>query len=255
MIILFNLYVVFKDPVQQPMSNIAEKARKERWSLWSLHGGLHTLVNKLSSALVDQGVHIRTNTPCTSVSLSSNGQSIVQLGTDDLTVDHVISSLPSASLSKVLSSNHKQLAALLQRIQSVTVAVVNVEFEGHVLPVEGFGFLVPSSEPLPILGVIFDSCCFPHLDRKKGSTTRLTVRMYKIEFSYGILCLISNLVIKLTEQKALSLNVSDKRPIISTLSNTFLQCCPVLLVCKSLNMDKNGDLKKTAKALTIVVSK
>ena len=51
--------------------------------------------------------------------------------------------------------------------------VVNVIYDGHVLPANGFGYLVPAQEPSDILGVVFDSCVFP----TEVPTTRLTVML------------------------------------------------------------------------------
>merc|ERR1719221_1791011 len=46
-----------------------------------------------------------------------------------------------------------------------------MEFKGRqVLDHEGFGFLVPSSQPQPLLGCIYDTCTFP-----QGNRTLLTV--------------------------------------------------------------------------------
>lgn len=53
------------------------------------------------------------------------------------------------------------------------VALVNLQYDGDdLLQRPGFGFLVPPSENLPILGVIYDSCCFP-----QSGKTVLTVMM------------------------------------------------------------------------------
>lgn len=76
----------------------------------------------------------------------------------------------------------------------MTVGVVNLEYEGSVLPVEvrhgsemierssshfllfqGFGHLLPSSEDQALLGVVYDSVAFPQHNRPTGNTTRLTV--------------------------------------------------------------------------------
>ena len=59
---------------------------------------------------------------------------------------------------------------LLAAIPFVDVAVVNIEYRGRVLDHQGFGFLVPSSQPEPILGCIYDTCTFP-----QGNRTLLTV--------------------------------------------------------------------------------
>ncbi len=39
--------------------------------------------------------------------------------------------------------------------------VVNLVYPGQVLPMDGFGYLVPGTEKEDILGVVFDSCVFP----------------------------------------------------------------------------------------------
>ena len=39
--------------------------------------------------------------------------------------------------------------------------VVNLVYARPVLPMSGFGYLVPASEPEHILGCVFDSCVFP----------------------------------------------------------------------------------------------
>lgn len=55
--------------------------------------------------------------------------------------------------------------------------MVNLEYEGDILPVMGFGHLLPSSEDRGILGVVYDSVPFPQHNRPNGQTTRLTVMM------------------------------------------------------------------------------
>lgn len=51
----------------------------------------------------------------------------------------------------------------------------------HLVPAharQGFGYLVPASERVPELGVIFDSCAFPTQDEHPGVEQRLTVSTY-----------------------------------------------------------------------------
>ena len=114
-----------------------------------------------------------------------NSDSTVQISSaeEKYSVDHVISALPAANVAQLLPQSHRFLSEHLQQIESVTVAVVNLEYEGNVLPMQGFGYLVPSSEPLDILGVIFDSCAFPQNDRPNGNSTRLTVSTSPLELS------------------------------------------------------------------------
>ena len=44
---------------------------------------------------------------------------------------------------------------------TTSMHVVNLVYESDVLPMAGFGYLVPSHAPEHILGVVFDSCVFP----------------------------------------------------------------------------------------------
>ena len=54
---------------------------------------------------------------------------------------------------------------MLSSIPFVTVAVVNIEYDGNVLNRDpAFGFLVPSTQKEPLLGVIFDTCSFPQVN-------------------------------------------------------------------------------------------
>nr|XP_054760929.1 protoporphyrinogen oxidase-like [Lytechinus pictus] len=78
---------------------------------------------------------------------------------------------------RLLPPEHEKLTNLLRQITSCTVAVVNLEYDNIQLPVTGFGYLVPSSVQSRVLGVIFDSCAFPELDRRKDPTTRMTCMM------------------------------------------------------------------------------
>uniref|UniRef100_A0A8C9ZHQ9 Protoporphyrinogen oxidase n=1 Tax=Sander lucioperca TaxID=283035 RepID=A0A8C9ZHQ9_SANLU len=94
-----------------------------------------------------------------------------------VSADHIISALPAKALVSILPPSCQPLIQLLQDIATVTVAVVNLEYEGSILPVSGFGHLLPSSEDQALLGVVYDSVPFPQHDRTNGRTTRLTVMM------------------------------------------------------------------------------
>ncbi|GCC42166.1 hypothetical protein chiPu_0026319, partial [Chiloscyllium punctatum] len=91
--------------------------------------------------------------------------------------DHIFSSVPAKVLSRILPPSWVAVCDSLQQIDSVSVTVVNLEYDGSVLPVTGFGHLVPSQESREILGVVYDSCSFPEQDRVGAPTTRLTVMM------------------------------------------------------------------------------
>lgn len=110
-----------------------------------------------------------------------------------------MSPLPPA-LAEVLPAKAEPLAQELRRIPAVSVAVVNLQYEGVTLPVtvraapwgvpsargcphhthtaaptQGFGHLVPSSENTSVLGIVYDSVAFPQHDGTGAASVRLTV--------------------------------------------------------------------------------
>ncbi|NWQ87954.1 PPOX oxidase, partial [Burhinus bistriatus] len=88
-----------------------------------------------------------------------------------ITADHVVSALPAAALAEVLPAEAEPLAQELRRIPAVSVAVVNLQYEG------GFGHLVPSSEDASLLGIVYDSVAFPQHDSTGAASVRLTVML------------------------------------------------------------------------------
>ncbi|XP_004613956.1 protoporphyrinogen oxidase isoform X1 [Sorex araneus] len=145
-------------------SLLARQARAERWSQWSLRGGLDTLPQALDAYLSDRGVHILRGQPVSALSLQAGGRWKVALGDSSLDADHVVSALPAAELSPLLPAEAAPLAAVLATIRAVSVAVVNLQYRGAQLPVQGFGHLVPSSEDPGVLGIVYDSVAFPEQD-------------------------------------------------------------------------------------------
>ncbi|XP_072767190.1 protoporphyrinogen oxidase [Anoplolepis gracilipes] len=150
---------------------LADIAEKERWALWGLEGGLEQLPQALANNLRERGVKIQTKAKCEKLTFKSNHIELLINGNIQ-ECSRVISSLPAKNLAELVQEQHPTLSAELEVIPTVTVGVVNFEFQGDVLPLQAFGFLVPPKENLPLLGVIFDSCVFPH-----KSSTVLTVMM------------------------------------------------------------------------------
>lgn len=136
------------------------RATKERWSIWTLEGGLEQFPIALVENIKSRGVNVSLNTKCEEITFIDD---YVRLRVNGVTEEYskVISSLPARNLATLVRRQHPQLADELTAIPTVDVAVVNLEFSGNVLEQEAFGFLVPPAENLPILGVIFDSCILP----------------------------------------------------------------------------------------------
>lgn len=139
--------------------DVARRARQEKWSIYSFKGGMQVLPNALVTHLNEHEVEMKTNSACDSIQFDNNRAVVTVAGTQH-TTDCLISSLPSYEIGKLLKKEHPALASELLDIPHVDVAVVNLQYDGDLLQKPGFGFLIPPCENLPILGVIYDSCCF-----------------------------------------------------------------------------------------------
>ncbi|XP_045436303.1 protoporphyrinogen oxidase isoform X2 [Pipistrellus kuhlii] len=119
----------------QPDSALIRQARAERWSQWSLRGGLEMLPQALTTHLTERGVTVLRGHPACGLSLQA-GRWKVSLGDSCLEADHVISALPASVLSKLLPAEAAPLARVLGTIRAVSVAVVNLQYQGAQLPVQ-----------------------------------------------------------------------------------------------------------------------
>ena len=154
----------------EPPSDIVKKSIQDHWRIYSFKNGMETLPTTLAANLND---NISFNASCDKIVFNKNNIEVRINGKETVQTNHLISSIPSYKLSSLLKPQHPELAAELQQIPYVDVAVVNLQYDkDDLLKLPAFGFLVPPSENLPILGVIYDSCCFD----MKGKTV-LTIMM------------------------------------------------------------------------------
>ncbi|KAJ8384459.1 hypothetical protein AAFF_G00204800 [Aldrovandia affinis] len=160
-----------------PPSALASRAQRERWAQWSLQKGMQMLPDALEEWLRNGShVQIHKHTAVKELATGGNGWEI-KMEDGTVKADHIISALPAHALASALPPAAQPLSEQLRKISMVTVAVVNLEYEGSILPVIGFGHLIPSSEDRGVLGVVYDSVPFPEHNRTGAPTTRLTVMM------------------------------------------------------------------------------
>lgn len=160
------------DKTRTENCELSRRSISERWSVYSLNNGLGKLPKTLSDHLKSNGIELNTNAKCENIEFISNRANVTISGKVYET-DCLISSLPTFEIGKLVQKQHPELADDLLAIPYVDVAVVNLQFAGTgLIETPGFGFLVPPIENLPILGVIYDSCCFD-----MGNNTVLTVMM------------------------------------------------------------------------------
>ncbi|KAL3277919.1 hypothetical protein HHI36_013260 [Cryptolaemus montrouzieri] len=166
--LIFNMLA---KKTELPKSSLLSKMRQEKWSVYSFHSGLETLPKKIHKVIESKGVEMSLNTKCTKIEFNKK-ELIIHNQKNTVRKKHLFSTILSEQLAVLVRDEHPKLSTLLEKIQSVNVAIVNLHFRGTLIKDPGFGFLVPPQENLPILGVIYDSCCF----EQKGDTV-LTVMM------------------------------------------------------------------------------
>lgn len=161
-----------KSPDSTEQSDLAKRSSTERWSVYSMNGGLEKLTQTLTHNLCENGVEMNANAKCEHIEFKSDRVSVIANG-KTYDTNHLVSCLPTFVLGKLVEKQHPQLAEELLAIPYVDVAVLNFQFAGkNLLEQPGFGFLVPPIENSPVLGVIYDSCCFD-----MGDNTVLTAMM------------------------------------------------------------------------------
>ncbi|XP_025934868.1 protoporphyrinogen oxidase isoform X5 [Apteryx rowi] len=158
-------------------SPLSRRARAERWSQWSLRGGMESLAAALAAFLRQRGVELHCHAPLRRLRRDPGGGWQLALADGTVTADHVVSAIPAGALAEVLPTEAEPLARELRHIPAVAVAVVNLQYEGAKLPVTGFGHLVPSSEDSSLLGIVYDSVAFPEHNRSGAASLRLTVML------------------------------------------------------------------------------
>jgi protoporphyrinogen/coproporphyrinogen III oxidase len=134
------------------------------------------------------GSEILTSTRVIFLEPSSTGRSVRVMTRNAEGVEHtaefdqVIAAVPSTVLAKALPASRTSLDVTRQFLGSIpraSAAVVNVGYRQNVLQSHnGFGYLVPSSQKQPALGVVWDSCTFPNQGRV--NETRLSVMMGEV---------------------------------------------------------------------------
>lgn len=153
-------------------SSLVKRAKDGNWMAWTLKNGIQTLPEKWTKHLTENmGATVLLNTKCTEIKISTKAEGKVQCFTNGgiIEADRVISTLPANVFAGIIRGEDSKLADMLSSIEYADMAVINLEYEKETVSQRGFGFLVPSCEPLDILGVTFDSQVFPQ-HSTKGST-------------------------------------------------------------------------------------
>jgi protoporphyrinogen/coproporphyrinogen III oxidase len=141
----------------------AKKGPRERPTLNTFREGNETLVRALTRKL---GTAILTRTSATNIYRQNDGSfhvSVESASNDSVSARSVILAASTDVTGKLLAQLEPSFQSLLIPIEYAAVAVVSLGYAkrdvGHLL--DGFGFLVPRSAGLRILGTVWNSSLFP----------------------------------------------------------------------------------------------
>lgn len=148
-------------PFQQAMRRIP---------LFSFKEGMASLPRALGKALE---AHLLLKRSVSHLSFSSKGVEVTLDDGEKMQADLLVSTLPSFSLAKLLTGS-SLLMSQLTSLSYASVWVVNLGFRQAVLPLQGFGYLTPSTSGSPVLGCVWDSSIFPEQNLSREQS-RLTV--------------------------------------------------------------------------------
>jgi oxygen-dependent protoporphyrinogen oxidase len=140
-----------------------KKGPRERPTLQTFREGNETLVRALSNKL---GQSLRTGLRVTEISRQNNGSFDVRLEghsqEESVSAKSLILATPTDVGGKLLSQLDSSFESMLSPIEYAAVAVVSLGYRksevGHSL--DGFGFLVPRSAGLRVLGTVWNSSLF-----------------------------------------------------------------------------------------------
>jgi len=136
------------------------QGRLGKGSMVSLSGGLGRLIEALTEALGDR-IHFRS--AVTNIQKNGSTWQLSVVDGETIDADSVVFTAHGQAAERLLGPLDDALDENLDRIPSVPVAVVNLGYKRSDVehPLDGFGYLVPSSEGGPVLGVKWTTSIFP----------------------------------------------------------------------------------------------
>jgi len=141
-----------------------KQSGRPRRTLLTFREGNETIVRALANKL---GSALHTGTKVTDISRQNEGTFQVSLqnrtGSESISTKSLILATPTDITAKLLCQLDSSFESPLSSIDYAAVAVVSLSYRkqdiGHEL--EGFGFLVPRSAGLRVLGSVWNSSLFP----------------------------------------------------------------------------------------------
>lgn len=185
-----------------------KRANRDRWSFYSLEGGLETLPKAIAENLSqNSGVSLNLNSDCKKIHFESDGTVKVTINEEVQTTSHLISALPGYRLAPLIAHQHPQLANELKELKNADVAMVNLHYASEdLLKEKGFGVFAPPTDTSTVLGITFDSWCFD----MKGTTLTVILGGKQFDKIFGAKPDENSLLEASLKQVKEILNISEK---------------------------------------------
>ncbi|HLJ22510.1 MAG TPA: protoporphyrinogen oxidase [Candidatus Acidoferrales bacterium] len=138
-----------------------------RTGLCSFREGMEALPRAIAARL---GNSLHLETSVAGAHLSANGKPCIELGVvtgpqqKTLAASAIVVATPTNVASAILRGVNEKFTPFFSQIEYAPVAVVSTCYRREQIqqPCDGFGFLVPRSEGLQVLGTVFNSSLFPN---------------------------------------------------------------------------------------------
>jgi len=138
----------------------SEKPDKKFPRTFTFPGGMQELINRLTDEIGDD---VKRRSPVGDIARGAAGRLRVRSNDEVDEFDAVVISTPADASADLIENFDQDLAQRFRAIRYPSVAVVRSGYRADDLGrrPDGFGFLVPRTEALPILGSIWNSSAFP----------------------------------------------------------------------------------------------
>ncbi len=145
------------------------QGRLGKGSMVSISGGLGVLVDALAAHLGDR---VELNRTVTNIARANQAWSVSMKDGEVIKAEAVVFTAHGKAAHQLLGPIDPELDANLKQIPSAPVAVVNLGFAPGAVshPLDGFGYLIPSSEGGSVLGVKWTTSIFPNGRAPEGHT-------------------------------------------------------------------------------------
>lgn len=137
----------------------------------TMKGGLKDLIAALENAFTGKLISGKT---VAEVMKADQGYRVILSDGTSIVTDAVILATPAYVSAKLLAHHGDELVDLLNKIRYVSTATVSLGYKNLPAPLEGFGFVIPRSEPTRLLACTISSIKFDH----RASENNLLIRVF-----------------------------------------------------------------------------